>query len=223
MRCEIKVIYNNPKYRIIKYHNEYLIVDLASTWLAFIFPMINWLIPKKYAKISQEEFEKLTIVQPNKNKAFWPTMAGVTMCSVTFRKHLHLLDFQLEQSLIITICVITFLGILIFYFYLNKRLTIDYFKARSQHKGKIMLFPNFKHACSILLAYICLAGVSILCLTALITVKPQNIIIFALWIVTTMLFFLAGMVAIGYEKVHVISKTEEVDDMVKSVKTSDVD
>ncbi|WP_214199332.1 DUF443 family protein, partial [Staphylococcus aureus] len=31
-------------------------------------PMINWFIPKKYVKISREEFESLNIVKPAKNK-----------------------------------------------------------------------------------------------------------------------------------------------------------
>ncbi|UEX91140.1 DUF443 family protein [Staphylococcus ratti] len=217
LRCESRVIYKNPKYRIIKYQNEYLMVNLMSTWLALFFPMINWLLPKNYAKISKEEFEKLTIVQPTKNKAFWSTMAGVTMFSVTFRKHLHVFDIQLEKSLITIICVISFLSILIFYFYLNKRLTIDFFETRTKHKGKIMLFPNFKHACLLVFFYIFLGGFSILCLTALITVKPQNIILFICWVMTTMVFFLVNMAAIGYEKVHVISRTKEIDDMLKSV------
>lgn len=41
-------------------------VDLVSTWIAYFLPMINWFIPKKYAKISREEFESLNIVNPLK-------------------------------------------------------------------------------------------------------------------------------------------------------------
>ncbi|WP_179106770.1 DUF443 family protein, partial [Staphylococcus aureus] len=44
--CETENINKNPKYRIIKYKDEYLMIDLVSTWLALFFPMINWLIPK---------------------------------------------------------------------------------------------------------------------------------------------------------------------------------
>ncbi|HGZ9190290.1 TPA: DUF443 family protein, partial [Staphylococcus aureus] len=56
MLCESRVINKNPKYRIIKYNEEYFMVDLVSTWIAYFLPMINWFIPKKYAKISREEF-----------------------------------------------------------------------------------------------------------------------------------------------------------------------
>ncbi|UEX91141.1 DUF443 domain-containing protein [Staphylococcus ratti] len=211
MRCETRIIYKNPKYRIIKYQNEYLMVDLVSTWLAFFLPMINWLIPKKYAKISQEEFEKLTLVQPTKNKIFWPSMAGATMGSFTLRKYGHLLDIQLEKNLVITICAITFLGILIFCFYLNKRLTIDYFKARTKHKGKIMLFPNFKHICLLLFAYIFSVCFSFLFLSMLVGMKSQNIIVYICWSILTLFFFLANMSSIGNEKVYVISKIKEVE------------
>ncbi|MBJ6203593.1 DUF443 family protein, partial [Staphylococcus aureus] len=51
MLCESKVINKNPKYRVIKYGDEYLMIDLVSTWLTLFLPMINWLIPKKYVKI----------------------------------------------------------------------------------------------------------------------------------------------------------------------------
>ncbi|ORO08435.1 hypothetical protein B8A03_13350, partial [Staphylococcus aureus] len=67
--CESKVINKNPKYRIIKYDSEYLMIDLVSTWLTLFLPMINWLIPKKYVKISKKEFDDLNIVKPVKNKA----------------------------------------------------------------------------------------------------------------------------------------------------------
>ncbi|MCQ9899263.1 DUF443 domain-containing protein [Staphylococcus aureus] len=78
MLCESKVINKNPKYRVIKYGDEYLMVDLVSTWLTLFLPMINWLIPKKYVKISKKEFDDLNIVKPVKNKAFWP-VAGSTI------------------------------------------------------------------------------------------------------------------------------------------------
>ncbi|SGS20526.1 tandem five-TM protein [Staphylococcus aureus] len=45
-------------------------VDLVSTWIAYFLPMINWFIPKKYVKISREEFESLNIVKPAKNNTF---------------------------------------------------------------------------------------------------------------------------------------------------------
>ena len=68
--CDVEVVNKNPKYRIIKYNDEYLMIDLVSTWLTLFLPMMNWLIPKKYVKISKEEFENLKIVKPVKNNAF---------------------------------------------------------------------------------------------------------------------------------------------------------
>lgn len=50
MLCESKVINKNPKYRIIKYESEYLMIDLASNRIVFFFPFINWLIPKHISK-----------------------------------------------------------------------------------------------------------------------------------------------------------------------------
>ena len=65
--CDVRVIYKNPKYKVIQHNGEYLLVDLVSTWFVYFFPFINWFIPKKYAIISEEEFENLNVVKPNKN------------------------------------------------------------------------------------------------------------------------------------------------------------
>ncbi|HHC9589938.1 TPA: DUF443 family protein [Staphylococcus aureus] len=54
--CETENINKNPKYRIIKYKDEYLMIDLVSTWLALFFPMINWLIPKKVRQNQRKRF-----------------------------------------------------------------------------------------------------------------------------------------------------------------------
>ncbi|ETO51738.1 hypothetical protein Y001_08760 [Staphylococcus aureus MUF256] len=70
MLCETEIINKNPKYRVIKYDDEYLMVDVISTWLVYFFPFINWFIPKRCAKISREEYEKLNTVKPVKNKKF---------------------------------------------------------------------------------------------------------------------------------------------------------
>ncbi|HDB7174750.1 TPA: DUF443 family protein, partial [Staphylococcus aureus] len=48
MLCESKIINKNPKYRIIKYNDEYLMIDIISTWISLFFPFINWFITKRY-------------------------------------------------------------------------------------------------------------------------------------------------------------------------------
>ncbi len=37
MLCESKIINKNPKYRIIKYNDEYLMIDIISTWISLFF------------------------------------------------------------------------------------------------------------------------------------------------------------------------------------------
>ena len=44
--CETENINKNPKYRIIKYKDEFDDWLVRGTWLALFFPMINWLIQK---------------------------------------------------------------------------------------------------------------------------------------------------------------------------------
>lgn len=117
--CDVEVVNKNPKYRIIKYNDEYLMIDLVSTWLTLFLPMMNWLIPKKYVKISKEEFENLKIVKPVKNNAFWPAAGGSVLFGVTFRKYTQFLNIQLEKNLVIAICCMIFLAVFTLFLYLK--------------------------------------------------------------------------------------------------------
>ncbi|WP_238989415.1 DUF443 family protein, partial [Staphylococcus aureus] len=99
------IINKNPKCRIIKYNDEYLMIDIISTWISLFFPFINWFITKRYVKISREEFENLNIVKPAKKNVFWPVAGISTLFAVTLRKYTHLLDTQLDRKLVIAICV----------------------------------------------------------------------------------------------------------------------
>lgn len=135
MLCESKVINKNPKYRVIKYGDEYLMIDLVSTWLTLFLPMINWLIPKKYVKISKKEFDDLNIVKPVKNKAFWPVAGSTILFGVTFRKYIPSLNIQLEKNMVIVICCAIFLGVLILFLFLNRKLRLEIYNNNSS-KGK---------------------------------------------------------------------------------------
>lgn len=38
MLCDIKVINKNQRYKVVQYNDEYLLIDLVSTWLVYFFP-----------------------------------------------------------------------------------------------------------------------------------------------------------------------------------------
>ncbi|COX26540.1 membrane spanning protein [Staphylococcus aureus] len=97
--CEVRVVNKNPRYRIIKYKNDYLMIDLVSTWLVLFFPFINWLIPKKYVQISREDFDNLNIVKPVKNKALWPAIGSILLFGTMFRDKIYIPDSHLEKKL----------------------------------------------------------------------------------------------------------------------------
>ncbi|MQK60865.1 DUF443 family protein, partial [Escherichia coli] len=104
MLCESKIINKNPKYRIIKYNDEYLMIDIISTWISLFFPFINWFIPKRYVKISREEFDNLNIVKPVKNKALWPVIGSILLFGTMFRDKIYIPDSHLEKNCVIIIC-----------------------------------------------------------------------------------------------------------------------
>ncbi|HDJ7514768.1 TPA: DUF443 family protein, partial [Staphylococcus aureus] len=102
--CDVRVIYKNPKYKVIQHNGEYLLVDLVSIWLVYFLPCINWFIPKKYAIISEEEFENLNVVKPNKNNVFWSVIGSSILFGVTLRKYIHVFDVQLDKLVVMILC-----------------------------------------------------------------------------------------------------------------------
>ncbi|HIA6871039.1 TPA: DUF443 family protein [Staphylococcus aureus] len=209
MLCESKQIYKNPKYRVIRYNNEYFMVDLVSAWITYFFPLINWFMPKKYAKISEKEFESLNIVKPVKNNVFWPVAGSSVLFGIILRKYGNFFNVQFEKKVAITVFFIMLIGILIFYFYLNKKLKLKIFNTNVVNKNRIVLIPTFKQGCLIVFAYLFLGSASIFTLAILLTTESQNIIIFLTWVIITMFFFLVNMASIGNKNVHVILKTNK--------------
>ncbi|HGZ8669334.1 TPA: DUF443 family protein [Staphylococcus aureus] len=203
MLCENEIINKNPKYRVIKYDDEYLMVDVISTWLVYFFPFINWFIPKRCAKISREEYEKLNTVKPVKNKTFWPVAGGTILLGVTSRKYIHLLNIQLEKKSAIIICFVVFLCILIFFVLLNRKLKLKVFDNKKEEQ-KIILVPTLKNAVLILYGYLLIGGMSILALSMLLTLENQNLITFIAWGIGIMLFFLMNITLIVNKKAKVI-------------------
>ncbi|WP_103254285.1 DUF443 family protein [Staphylococcus aureus] len=209
MLCESKQIYKNPKYRVIRYNNEYFMVDLVSTWITYFFPLINWFMPKKYAKISEKEFESLNIVKPVKNNVFWPVAGSSVLFGIILRKYGNFFNVQFEKKVAITVFFIMLIGILIFYFYLNKKLKLKIFNTNVVNKNRVVLIPTFKQGLLIVFAYLFLGSASIFTLAILLTTESQNIIIFLTWVIITMFFFLVNMASIGNKNVHVILKTNK--------------
>ncbi|HCD1988364.1 TPA: DUF443 family protein [Staphylococcus aureus] len=205
MLCDIRVISKNPRYRIIKYKNDYLMIDLVSTWLVLFFPFINWFIPKRCAKISREEFENLNIVKPAKKNVFWPVAGGTILLGVTSRKYIHLLNIQLEKRSVIIICFVVFLCILIFFVLLNRKLKLKVFDNKKEEQ-KIILVPTLKNAVLILYGYLLIGGMSILALSMLLTLENQNLITFIAWGMGLMLFFLMNITLIVNKTAKVIKR-----------------
>ncbi|UMT76188.1 DUF443 domain-containing protein [Staphylococcus roterodami] len=203
--CESKIINKNPKYRIIKYNDEYLMIDIISTWISLFFPFINWFIQKRYVKISKEEFENLNIVKPAKKNVFWPVAGSSALLGVTLRKYTHLLDIQLDKKLVIAICCITFIVILTFYVRLIKKSSLNIYNTKNK-RSKIVLIPTLKNVCFTLFGYILFGGLTMLFLNALLSMSYQNIIVYFAWIAVIMGFFLVNIALIIDKNIHVILK-----------------
>ncbi|HEH8015903.1 TPA: DUF443 family protein [Staphylococcus aureus] len=206
MLYESNIINKNPRYRIIKYKNDYLMIDLVSTWLVLFFPFINWLIPKKYVQISREDFDNLNIVKPVRNNAFWPVTGALVLLVTLSKKYIYLLNTHLDKKTVIIICFVILLCVITCFLYLNQKLKLHIWDKNKGENEKIILIPTLKNIFMYLFAYIFFGSFSILSLNILLTMDSQNIIGFLGWIVTTSCFFFVNRSSIIGGNVRVILK-----------------
>ncbi|MCI2829266.1 DUF443 domain-containing protein [Staphylococcus lugdunensis] len=209
MLCESKIIRMNPKYRIIKYNNDYFMVDTISHWITFLFPMINWFVPKRYAKLSEEEYNNLDIVKPVKNSGASIGAGLAILISALLRNYVNIFNIQIQKSVAVLSCVIGFLGVFIFFLYINKKVTLDIYK-RNKTKSKIILIPTLKNFGFTLFSYLLFGGISWVTMEMLTIDHLYNIFMFIVWIGIIAAFFFVNMFAIMDKKVHIILKNKEM-------------
>ncbi|HDE0602372.1 TPA: DUF443 family protein [Staphylococcus aureus] len=206
MLCESKNINKNPRYKIIKYKNEFLMVDVTSSWIFFFIPMLNWGVPKKYAKISQSEFEELnTFTSKNSSSAGWIAGGGSVLLAVLTRKYIQLLNIQVNQIAVNILCCLVLLGVFLSALYINSKSKLNVYD-RNNCDEKIILIPTFKNLCLMLLSYIIFGGLSILAFYMFITEGIQNIILFITWIMLVIMFLLSNVALVVNKKVYVIKR-----------------
>lgn len=166
------------------------------------FLFINWFIPKRYAKLSEKELENLNVDKQNKNNIFWPVTGSSFLFVVILRKYVHTFEVQLDNKILISLCFIGFIGIAAFYIYLNKKLKLKIYDDNLDNENRVILVPTFKDGSFIVFTYLLLGGCSILFLIWLMTIKPQNLLVFIMWIIITIFFFLITMGSISNKKVY---------------------
>lgn len=206
MLCESWNINKNPRYKIIKYKNEFLMVDVTSSWIFFFIPMLNWGVPKKFAKISQSEFEELnTFTLKNSSSAGWIAGGGSVLLAVLTRKYIQLLNIQVNQIAVNILCCLVLLGVFLSALYINSKSKLNVYN-RNNCDEKIILIPTFKNLCLMLLSYIIFGGLSILAFYMFITEGIQNIILFITWIMLVIMFLLSNVALVVNKKVYVIKR-----------------
>lgn len=206
--CELKSINKNTRYKLLIYNDCYYMIDLAESWLSYIFPMINWFVPKKCVQISKKEFEILDIAEPVKRKNIvWIIIAYVCL-SNTLRKATFLLDFQAEKQIRLLICLFSFFAIVLFLKYIHKKIKLNIYKKERVYSSFI-LFPTLKSVLILLYFWGIFLLFSIITGWVLIIEDKQNIILLLCWILSTILFLCSNMVSFNDTKVRAKLITKE--------------
>ncbi len=134
------------------------VIGLSSS-----FHLLTGSYQKTYVKITKNDYEKLNIVKPVKNKSIgWTIFAGIVLLGGTVRRNTYLFDFQLEELNCLEQLFHWVFRDYIFYCYLNKKLTLNIYNESKNNELKLRLLPSFKNICfTIFITYLlvsCLMG-----------------------------------------------------------------
>ncbi|GGI41405.1 hypothetical protein GCM10010896_13190 [Mammaliicoccus stepanovicii] len=189
--------------------SEYYLIDLTSNWLSYIFPMINWFIPKKCIQISKEEFERLNLLKDIKNKNIGFIAGTSIFLSVTLRKYVNLLDVNFERVFIILYCFLGLIGTLCFLLYLKKKLSLDI--SMEKDTSKLLLIPSIRSIIFLFFFWILFGLFSLMSFWMLVIDNIQNIIVFISLILMTIIFLCSNMVSFNDTKVRAKLITKEIE------------
>ena len=120
-------------------------------------------------------------MKPVKNSGASIGVGLAILISVLLRKYVFIFDVQVQQSIAVISCVIAFLGVFIFFLYINKKVTLDIYKRNKTH-SKIILIPTFKNFGFTIFFYILFGGFSWMTFYGLVIENLYNIFIFIAWI-----------------------------------------
>ncbi|OFN89610.1 MULTISPECIES: DUF443 family protein, partial [unclassified Staphylococcus] len=103
------------------------------------------------------------------------------LISALLRNYVNIFNIQIQKSVAVLSCVIGFLGVFIFFLYINKKVTLDIYKRNKTH-SKIILIPTFKNFGFTIFFYILFGGFSWMTFYGLVIENLYNIFIFIAWI-----------------------------------------
>ncbi|HHQ1726789.1 TPA: DUF443 family protein, partial [Staphylococcus aureus] len=114
-----------------------------------------------------------------------------------------------EELIVWSSCFIGFLGIIFFYCYLNKKLTLNIYNESKNNELKLRLLPSFKNICFTIFYYLFTGFMSYGAFYLLVFENVQNLILYVSWLFMTMLFMFMNMHSIIDKKVHIFLKSNK--------------
>ena len=192
------LIKDNPRYKNIEYNQEYYINDLLSNPFVYVFPIINWL-PKKYKKLSKEEFENIEQIKNKDIKKHRSVVIGSLGLMMVFifvlRRLLNITYINLDQTASFWIVSAGIVLAFLVNLYIRQRLKIAAFNEEGREEVKIAVIANVGSFCRLICGYLFFGVLGFGVATALVFGDIQNIVIYILD--TIAIFFWMLLPSIG--------------------------
>ena len=159
MKAIVKIPEKKAKYRIIEAEGKKYLIDTEEHKLSYIFPMMNWFIPKKAKELTDDELEAL---KPQKilnkeekkerNRLAWGAGGSGTALYAATRDYDKYFDVQVSYILSIFVFWAIIILALAIRMYASIRMKDKKINFKS-YDYKIVYIPRFKTALGILSIY----------------------------------------------------------------------
>ena len=209
MKAIVKIPEKKRMYRIVEIGDKKYLIDPEEYKISYIFPMINWFIPKKAKELTDEELEALNPQKPmskeekkERNKLIWGAAGTSTLFVSTSKGYIDYFDVQSSNIL----NTLVFLVIVILAISIRMYLSIRMRDKKINFKlydSKIVYVPSIKIALAALFAYV-VTSLTIFGMTNyLIYYGIDNLIIPILYLVVIFGFLLCNLFFISPGKAYV--------------------
>ncbi len=125
MKAEVEHVYKNMRYKILRFNEDFYIIDMDRSFWFFLIPFIFWVIPHKAYKIDNKKFKQIQM--PKSEQMSTGSIAllggGISILFVNLLKPLlSQLNLHITLGIKILILIIIFSLCVYMRIYIQKRL-----------------------------------------------------------------------------------------------------
>ncbi|RKL67271.1 hypothetical protein CR203_12245 [Salipaludibacillus neizhouensis] len=213
MKCEVRPVYKNPRYRILKIKGKTYVLDMSQSIWKIVFPFLTWIVPNTIYQVDEEEignkFKAFSKGQKRSNISILLT-AGLGISIANLLRPLTEY-FEMESTLLFNVAlsgIVIILGFCLrsYLSHRNQQKLYNVITLDKTSQERIWITPkSFKHFIQVFFCYVLFQGGSVLFF--LVFIQDGNLVpffvatfLFPLMLLVNVMTVLDGSTKVKFKK-----------------------